>query len=213
MPRYAVRHQAAAPRSASEASQESSPHTPCEEPPPSTRPRAAWTGFANLAKPRLSGLHYSQRLHTARTQARAAPNKPAPHSAPSAANPCAAAPSAKPTDNSGAAPPTPTAKAPKTSKPRPSRPPPKLPLRPVRKVRPVRRFLIAEAPLSPPDPIHPKRPPRRKYGFPHKPILAPLSLAFTIKIAKVIKLQRIYTGNDPGLLPVPLGPIPKTNRP
>lgn len=70
MPRYAVRHQAAAPRSASEASQESSPYTPCEEPPPSTRPRAAWTGFANLAKPQLSGLHYSQRLHTARTQAR-----------------------------------------------------------------------------------------------------------------------------------------------
>jgi ssDNA-binding Zn-finger/Zn-ribbon topoisomerase 1 len=28
-------------------------------------------GFANLAKPRLSGLHYSQRLHTARVQARA----------------------------------------------------------------------------------------------------------------------------------------------
>ncbi len=47
---------AAAPRSASEASQESSPHTPCEEPPPSTRPRAAWTGLACLEKPRLSGL-------------------------------------------------------------------------------------------------------------------------------------------------------------
>jgi hypothetical protein len=75
MPRYAVRHQAAAPRSASEASQERSPHTLCEEPPPSTRPRAAWTGFACLAKARLSGLHSSQRLHVARTPARAAPRR------------------------------------------------------------------------------------------------------------------------------------------
>lgn len=75
MPRYAVRHQAAAPRSASEASQERSPHTLCEEPPPSTRRKAAWTGFACLEKPRLSGLHYSQRLHTARTPARAAPRR------------------------------------------------------------------------------------------------------------------------------------------
>jgi len=158
MPPYAVRHQAAAPRSASEASQESSPHTPCEEPPPSTRPRAAWTGFANLAKPRLSGLHYSQRLHTARTQARAAPNKPTPHSVPSAANPCAAAPPAKPTVNSGAAPPTPTAKAPKTSKPRPTPhpPPPTTPPhnRPVRKVRPVRRPAFQK----PPPPGHPPGP-------------------------------------------------------
>lgn len=95
-----------------------------------------------------------------------APNKPTPRSAPCVENPCTAAPPAKPTANSGAAPPTPTAKAPgkwspepcpalQTSSQQPVRPSPTGPTpqplpsqlknppnptapRPVRKVRPVR---------------------------------------------------------------------------
>jgi hypothetical protein len=148
-----------APRSASEASQESSPHTPCEEPPPSTRPRAAWTGFACLEKPRLSCSPHPQRGTAATSKESAstppapkpAPSKPTPHSAPCVENPCAAAPPAKPTANSGAAPPTPMAKAPKSPKPRPSRPPPK-----IQSTRPTHPHLRDT--FFTPRPIRPKSP-------------------------------------------------------